>query len=780
MRDSVCPLLLLAWVSAFAVAQAPLAADVGRWTALGPNGGDVHGLAVDPVHPNVIYAASFAGGGIFKSGDGGASWTQINHGLPLGFQARALAVNPRSPSTVYVGSVGGFGVYKSVDGGANWVPPGPFLMNARGMVSALVIDPLQPDTVYAGTEAGVDKTVDGGATWGPAHDGIRDGVAIRVLAIDPSAPGTLYAGTSVGDVRIYKTTDGGVSWQPAGNAPPVAEALAVDPGDSRIVYAGGDGVFKSTDGGATWRPARRGLDHARVTALAIAPDDHRVLYAATTSGLFKSGDGAATWVAIDQGLQDVHVQAVAIDPTAPATVYAGTASQAVLGGVFKSLDGGATWSARLQGLSALRVSSFAVNPLTPSTLYAATGLGLLTSTDGGTSWSPATGLTDGISALVQDPMNPTTLYAVRSACGRSPASGICRSRDGGATWSELATPAFPIAFAIDPQVSQDLYLVPTLGFFRSTDTGVTWTASTGAGIDQAVLSGVVTDPGSAGTLYAFGRSPGGPGSQPPSRRLLYKSSDRGVNWREVAGLLPPGDFAAGPFISALVIDPSTSALYAVAGGRIVKSSDGAASWTVVYTPADVRTPVAGLALAPTQPASIYAPVGGGVITSADGGATWQAVTTAGLAGIPFDLAVDPQDPHRLLALAFPGGIESLTVPVPAVCIPGPTTLCLNGGRFRVEATWQTAEAAGLAQVAPLTPDTGYLWFFASSNVEAVVKVLNGCGLNQSFWIFAAGLTNVGVTLRVTDSQTGSVQIYSNSLGIPFPPMQDTTAFPACP
>ncbi len=118
---------------------------------------------------------------------------------------------------------------------------------------------------------------------------------------------------------------------------------------------------------------------------------------------------------------------------------------------------------------------------------------------------------------------------------------------------------------------------------------------------------------------------------------------------------------------------------------------------------------------------------------------------------------------------------------PPTCTPTATALCLNGGRFRIEATYETTSgASGSAQVVKLTDETGYLWFFSATNVEAVVKVLNACGLNNRFWVFAGGLTNVRTVITVTDTKTGAVKTYVNPQVKAFQPIQDTSAFATCP
>jgi hypothetical protein len=113
--------------------------------------------------------------------------------------------------------------------------------------------------------------------------------------------------------------------------------------------------------------------------------------------------------------------------------------------------------------------------------------------------------------------------------------------------------------------------------------------------------------------------------------------------------------------------------------------------------------------------------------------------------------------------------------------PSDASVLLQGDRFKVEATWRRAGGpATAAHLVRLTTDTAYLWFFQRSNVEAVVKVLKGCGTNNRYWVFAGGLTDLRVDLTVTDTRRGTVQRYTNPQGRPFVPIQDTGAFATCP
>lgn len=156
--------------------------------------------------------------------------------------------------------------------------------------------------------------------------------------------------------------------------------------------------------------------------------------------------------------------------------------------------------------------------------------------------------------------------------------------------------------------------------------------------------------------------------------------------------------------------------------------------------------------------------------------TQQELQVSGDHGASFLPASDvyPSNPPR----AF--GIRADFATSGTGCVSDDTTLCLNNGRFAVNVTWQTDfGTSGVGHTHTVTPDTGLLWFFNPNNIEMVVKVLNACTLNDRFWVFAGGLTNVRVDMFVTDTETQFVRHYVNPQNNAFLPIQDTNAFPTC-
>jgi hypothetical protein len=331
------------------------------WVTHGP-GQLAYSLAINPAATSIIYTGT--DNGVFKSIDGGESWTASSAGLPIdsgNFRTVfGLAHDPQAtaPGILYAGiDVGsppnvGTELYKSIDGGATWVPTG--MPAVFGGLVAVVLDPSNvavpqtQRTVYvAGLMSGVWKSTDGGANF--THMGPPGGLSNQMmmsLALAPSSLNTLYAGT--GMAGVFKSTDGGGSWTAVTTGLPTTMAgvdsirsLAIHPTDPNVVYAGtnGSGIYKTTNGGASWSAINNGIPGSnananRVPALAIDHDNPVKVYAGTQGGVYRSVNGGANWSYYSAGLEDANVQSFLVDPSNPTVLYAGAGD-----GVFR-LDQG--------------------------------------------------------------------------------------------------------------------------------------------------------------------------------------------------------------------------------------------------------------------------------------------------------------------------------------------------------------------------------------------------------------------------------------------------------
>ncbi|MEW5768066.1 MAG: hypothetical protein AB1797_10680 [bacterium] len=290
------------------------------------------------------------GGGIFKSNNGGLSWEEINKGITNTY---VQALTAGDGGILYAGIDFGGGVYKSSDGGKSWEARSEGIMN--NTLEDLLAVPDNTEVVYAGTYSqGAFRTLNGGGEWSQINEGLLD---LSVWSLAASST-TLYAGT--GGKGVFASTNGGNNWNPANQGMDGAgiHALAVDPGDEKIIYAGGfSGVFRSDDGGATWTGKNTGLSNTDVRALDITSDG--ILYLGTYGGgVFQSSDRGETWKEINTGLSKRSILSLAIDQDNERTIYAGTYE----GGVFRSQDGGIAWTQLTQdGLVSPSIMSLVVS-----------------------------------------------------------------------------------------------------------------------------------------------------------------------------------------------------------------------------------------------------------------------------------------------------------------------------------------------------------------------------------------------------------------------------------
>lgn len=313
---------------------------------------------------------------LFKSNNG-ATWSNDNYGLNYGVNSSitSLIVHPTQPSTIYAGT--GSGVFKSTNGGSSWTAMNNGLTDTR--VITLLMDSTNPSIFYALTQGffstgnrGVYKSSDGGATWNRRMNGIGPADEVFGLAIDPVTPNTLYAGSGTGSNsggKVFKTTDGADNWVQGGAVPPPSfSSIAVDPLNHTTVYGASflssASIFRSVDSGATWNPVPAGQIPGFGRFVAVSPHTPGLLYAHVSSqGIYKSTNGGDNWSQVT-----TRGGSIVFDPIDPSTVYLLSDFE----GPLKSTDNGATWVQLAKGYAGPVTTAMAIDPLKPSTLYFAT------------------------------------------------------------------------------------------------------------------------------------------------------------------------------------------------------------------------------------------------------------------------------------------------------------------------------------------------------------------------------------------------------------------------
>jgi photosystem II stability/assembly factor-like uncharacterized protein len=370
-------LLLLSANLASAAADPALFQDL-RWRLIGPfRGGRVLAVSGVPGEPQHYYFGS-VNGGVWETNDAGRTWQPIFDSQPIG-SIGALAVAPSNSKVIYVGSgeadmrsdiAQGNGMYKSTDGGKTWTHIG---LEDSQQIGRVIIDPNDPDLVYVAAlghpygpnaERGVFHSRNGGKTWKRILGKDNDTGAID-LAFEPDNSNVIYA--SMWQTRrtpwsvyppsngpgsgLFKSTDGGDTWTQLTNGLPKAKVgrigVAISPARPQRVYAVVDadpdgGMYRSDDAGATWtrissdrRVWERGWYFGGV---AVEPDNADVVYSINVN-LYRSSDGGKTFAPVKgaPGGDDYH--ALWIDPQHPERRILGVDQ-----GTLVSLNGGKTWS----------------------------------------------------------------------------------------------------------------------------------------------------------------------------------------------------------------------------------------------------------------------------------------------------------------------------------------------------------------------------------------------------------------------------------------------------
>jgi photosystem II stability/assembly factor-like uncharacterized protein len=311
----------------------------------------------------------------------------INADMLSGVSISAIGIDPHDTRVVYAGS--DKGVFKSRDGGVSWTSPG--LSSPTG-ATALVVDPQNSDIVWAAAyndyNDGVFKSLNGGDSWTK----VINLVGAWTIAVHPENTSHLSVGAGYGDVNatpgIVNSVDGGNSWHYTSNFS--IYTLVIDPENSNIIYAAGNGAFlKSTDGGEHWQAPIPTWPFGYVVVLVVDPKNPRTLYAGTyRTGVLKSTDAGLSWTSVTSNYEPISAGHLAIDPNDTNILYATWNDLGQFGSIrlMKTVDGGDTWK-RISKLDGVLISAVTVDPKTTGTIYLGTASGVWKSSDGGSTWS---------------------------------------------------------------------------------------------------------------------------------------------------------------------------------------------------------------------------------------------------------------------------------------------------------------------------------------------------------------------------------------------------------
>ena len=258
-------------------------------------------LAIDPQFPATIYAGTMADA-VYKSPDGGQHWLPHNVGLKehVSF-INQFVFHPVDHEQLYAATT--VGAFYTRDGGREWKERMAGMKEVHIVVS-IAINQKDPRVLYAGTTGGIYRSDDGSATWKKMNHGLIPdselmaamALGINVIVIDPVSPDVVYAGSTQG---LFQTKNRGAVWERIGLGlrDPYISSIVLHPTDRSVVYIGGPGgVWKSTDSGRTFRAMNNGLSTLNIRTLAMSPRNQQELFTGTNgSGLYHSTDGGEHW-----------------------------------------------------------------------------------------------------------------------------------------------------------------------------------------------------------------------------------------------------------------------------------------------------------------------------------------------------------------------------------------------------------------------------------------------------------------------------------------------------
>ncbi len=380
-------------------------------------------VAVDPGNASVVYVGgSEDNGTLFQSVNGGSTWTNVTLGdnlVELHEDHHALAFSA-SGAILYVGNDGGVWSNSSpASTTVDWTNLNATLAITQ-FYPGLSIGASDPNLAYGGTQDNGVQQYQGTIAWNYAWCGDAGWTALDFTNSD-----NVYASCAQYDVE--KSTEGGVlgTWYPAtsgistGDRAQFIPPLVMDPVTAETLYFGTYRVYQTTNGAESWATISSDLTggSGTVTAIGVAPSNHKVMYVGTSNGYVEMTSNAgsgATWTKVSSGLPDQSITQVVVSPTTSSTVYVAFSGFPSGSGqhIYESTNSGSTWTDISKDLPNSPVNDLVVDPTYSDTLYAAMDVGVYYTTNSGSAWTTLlSGLPDSAVLALKMYKSSRTLWA---------------------------------------------------------------------------------------------------------------------------------------------------------------------------------------------------------------------------------------------------------------------------------------------------------------------------------------------------------------------------------
>ena len=673
------------------------------WQVVGPSGGDVRVVTVDPRDKDRLYISTLDGQ-IHTSADGGKTWRLlVNFNRPQ-LILDQLFVDSRDSNIIYASGhrhkePGGF--FKTTDGGATWKEAKEL---RKESIHSMVQSEKDPNIIVVGTTNGVWISKDSGDDWKKVDSNpipvVGSLPTVDSLAIDPRNSNTIFAGTWW---RAFKSTDSGKNWKMIKNGmidDSDVFAITIDSKDpDHIIASACSGIYESKNNGELWAKVNGIPSQSRRTRDIVQnPAIPGTIYAATTEGFWMTTNGGKSWAMTSR--RDLEINSIAVHPDEPNRIFIGTNNY----GIMVSNDGGKNFAPTNDNFTSRFTYSITPDIERPNRMYATTqntttgGGFFFISNDDGNNWQQAKSFDiSRISpfAVIQDRADTNILYMATNL-------GMFKSLDRGNVWNQIVAPKPPPAkrpvrrssrrkstaakaALVAAKVETDPAtpgLIPVLedkvkvlsytedgkngilagtdnGLYRSYDISKGWEKiSLGENVDPNIFV-IFTSPKQPDTMW-IGTAVSG----------VLVSRDNGETWKKVGGT--PTGVPDGVPISSIMIDPKNSDfVYVGTSQTFYLSRDGGKTWARRGGNLPLGN-YTSILINPKNTNEIYTSsaleADGGIFYSEDGGVNWRRIDSKDLK-LPshriWAMIFDPTDPNRIFAGTHSSGVYRIERKVPA-------------------------------------------------------------------------------------------------------------------